>query len=961
MAGSRLVVAGQVAVPAANGTWDIVAAAQDGSIYTLLSNTSGGTVAPATFGGTGTATIASMTFYSIGIAVAYSAETSPLLLLGSMVVTGNAGSNNGTKTIQRAVIDNGLPLDSYGYGAGIWITTGSETFSSGTFTAVLTPLLANEWVFNNTNFDAAVLVGPHTMTVDEEQFSWTLPSGFGPFTANNTNEYTISNVSTHSLETDTGTAAVAQYFHSPLPTVAVHVSDDVTPFTFFLQDVTPDDTFRGALIVVAGDTFQPANNGVYEIVNVDPDPSHHIVYARPTDGRTDYRSQVFYADQQSIQIIFRTTSAVSQFQPCWLMVPLTGTKPVVGAWERGIAYADWRFDGGTPANIYPLHVTSPVRSTSAWLTVLPYRAISFTVGQSVVTASGQVVNATVASNESTVGTKQFALQDATGTASVASGEMLLPGPMCGEFTASGFHENGVNFGFEQPFVVSQQESDNGVGLQVGGTYQIVVVAEVTDEDGDRVFSIPSPPLNFKLTGANNSVTYGGRMLQPLGTDGTPVSNSYGVTNYRLLGISIYRTAYQDGVPTTDHHKVTLDLNVNGRAPISSTNDSGFTLSEFTWQYLDENLDAAILPAEVLYTDKGYLPRFPAPAQRGGTFWKNRSWVVGYDGAVWMSGEKKEGDATWFFPLFRYVLPTTDKPVSIAEMDDYLEIQCTKSLWYIPSATFPDATGRGGTLPAPIQLPFTNGGTGHAITLRSGVAYSSTAGGVWLVTRSHENIWLSQPIQDALGTLPITSLTVDKHQRLFVATGTGYLFVYDQIVQEWYRWTVPTSDARFLATLNGEAAFQQFTPFVWLATPGQYFDDLESSPVAIALDIELYSLQFGNTRNLKAVWEMQLIGAYKGPHNLNAVLSYPDDDPDNPTVFPDPADSPYTPDPTAPYLIAINPMVEQASSYGVRVFADFDGIEEPGNSFELELVSAEVGVDSGSGLDKMRDSRRIVGK
>jgi hypothetical protein len=107
--------------------------------------------------------------------------------------------------------------------------------------------------------------------------------------------------------------------------------------------------------------------------------------------------------------------------------------------------------------------------------------------------------------------------------------------------------------------------------------------------------------------------------------------------------------------------------------------------------------------------------------------------------------------------------------------------------------------------------------------------------------------------------------------------------------------------------------------------------------------------------------MQLIGAYKGPHNLNAVLSYPDDDPDNPTVFPDPADSPYTPDPTAPYLIAINPMVEQASSYGVRVFADFDGIEEPGNSFELELVSAEVGVDSGSGLDKMRDSRRIVGK
>jgi hypothetical protein len=192
-------------------------------------------------------------------------------------------------------------------------------------------------------------------------------------------------------------------------------------------------------------------------------------------------------------------------------------------------------------------------------------------------------------------------------------------------------------------------------MRKGGTYQVIAVAEVTDESGERVFSIPSPPLNFTLTGTSDSATYGGRMIQPLDADGVPVAKHFGVTNYRIVGISIYRTSYQGDTPTTDHHKITLDLNVNGLAPVSDTNPSGFSFpDEFTWQYVDQNLDAAILPAEVLYTDKGYLPRFPAPAQRNGVFWKDRQWVIGYDGAVWMSGEKKEGDATWFFPLFRYV-------------------------------------------------------------------------------------------------------------------------------------------------------------------------------------------------------------------------------------------------------------------------------------------------------------------
>jgi hypothetical protein len=660
ISGGRLVVASS-SIATANGTWDVLGTDATGSIptavYTPLSNTSGAGVLPGTFTSSGTFQVNSMTFYRVDLVTEYWIVTAPFLIGASMAVSGNGTSaNNGVKTIARAITSTSQnDGTTYGFGEGIWITTGSEASSTGSFTAVVTPNSPRQWTFGNQQFDGSLLIGPHTLEVSGSTFDLN-----GTPTSNDSagNGYEIIGVPTTHVVTTDGDAITAEVFQAPLPTVKLRVPDDVQPYTFYLQSLSPDYSYRNARLIVTGDSTFPINSAVFRIVDVDTDPTHHILYCVPIDGGTSYRSQLLSPTLEGLAVTIVFPASVQQeYQPCWLMVPLTGTKPVVGAWERGIAYADWRIEGSTipgAPDLFPLAVTSPVRSGNAWLIMLPYRAVSFTVGQAIVT-NGQIANDATNVNESTIGLKQFALKDSPGLASTAGLGTLLPGPMCGEFTASGFHEQGVLFGFEAPFLVSQQVSDNAAGLTPNGTYQIVAVAEVTDEDSDRVFSVVSPPMDFRLTGDNNSATYGGRLLQPLGTDGLAVAKHFGVTNYKLLTISIYRTAYQDGVPTTERHKVTLDLMANALAPIGSTNDSGFSFpDEFTWNYKDENLDAAILPSEVLYTDKGYLPRFPAPAQRAGAFWKNRAWVIGYDGAIWMSGEKNEGDATWFFPGFRYV-------------------------------------------------------------------------------------------------------------------------------------------------------------------------------------------------------------------------------------------------------------------------------------------------------------------
>jgi hypothetical protein len=353
----------------------------------------------------------------------------------------------------------------------------------------------------------------------------------------------------------------------------------------------------------------------------------------------------------------------------------------------------------------------------------------------------------------------------------------------------------------------------------------------------------------------------------------------------------------------------------------------------------------------MYTDKGQTPRFPAPAfAQGVGSWCNRAWVVGYDGAVWMSGEKTEGDALWFTPLFRYTLPTDDKPVAVAALDEFLLVFCTRSIWYIPKTDFPSATLASGSLPTPVQLPYQNGCTGLAITIRSGVAYASTAGGVWLLTRQLTNVWISQDVQtDMTGT--VTSLLVDERQRFIVLNNSASIFVFDQVAQCWSTWILPTA-AALACNWTGRATYQnKLTPSsVAVHTAGVFADTIAGSTTAIPPDITLAGVSLAGVRSYKRCWAIQIVGQYMGPHHLNAVISYPDEDDMAPTTY-----GPIDVDPAAPYVYEINPDPEEASTFGLRLFADFDGIETPGNSFTLELISFEIGVERG--INRLPSSKR----
>ena len=100
--------------------------------------------------------------------------------------------------------------------------------------------------------------------------------------------------------------------------------------------------------------------------------------------------------------------------------------------------------------------------------------------------------------------------------------------------------------------------------------------------------------------------------------------------------------------------------------------------------------------------------------------------------------------------------------------------------------------------------------------------------------------------------------------------------------------------------------------------------------------------------------MALSGEYKGPHRMTITVTYPDEVGETPTTC-----GPYTPDPAKPYVIQFNAMVEDATSYGLRFVVDFEGVETPGDSCELEVVTLEAGFDTRAGSAQLPDSSRAT--
>ena len=951
-----LKIVGNTDAPIANGFWQCVFR-QTGhgthTVYTYPLNAFGQTIADAvTFtSASGTAELPAYAQYSVQKLDSVLTTENGFLFIdtrGAITWSGDpVSANDGTFGIVYAGFDS-TSDPSLGYwkwshdAPYVIVAVVSQAYSLATTSAVIVPQFPNQWNFNSTdNYFDASSIGAFLELADGVAPSGTPGVDLGSF------QITGTNSSTTLVTADADAAGVVPYIWEKAPFPIGQISQDLSQaYRIQLQTITFTYALIGALISVVGDTLVASNNGVYKVLSIDAtDTGNHTVFVQAMNGKTDQRNQLLTGSETIT--IFPPTGIAPVFQPCWFLTPMTGIQPQVACFERGLADADWIQEGQIVdsvqvPNLYPRALTSVAFVSEGIQFTLPYRASNFTAGGLAVTPTGQVINAVTSNVESTVGLKRFLLANRKGVPVASYNELLIPGPLTSGFTESGFHEQGINIGLEAPFIVGEETDTSAsvIGLQLNVKYIYQAVVTTTDDNGDVVLSPPSPTLSVTLTGTNNTVTIGGRTINPISADGTPSNSSFGLSNRKNLTIRIYRCAVINGVPSPNLYEITDPANPNGLYSGSGPG-SGFTFLDdggFTWYFRDQVADAIIVNHDVIYTGQGFLPSFPAPPASTGVTWAGRTWLCAYDGSLYMSMEKREGTSLGFFPDFRYIFPSA--AVACAPLDTNLYVFCADtSIWTIPLAQFPDATGANGALPTPRLTPFTNSCTGYAQTVGTGVVYSSTAGDgsqLWIITRNQQNYWLSEPIQDGLFEA-ITGLTVDSKQRLYVTTG-GQLWCYDPIPDFWASVDVPNSATR-LTTFAGNLTYADGNG-VHAQNPGTHADTINGTTTPIPLDITLADLNMAQVRAYVRAWAFQMVGEYRGPHWLNAILSYPDDMPGFDDTFRT------QPDPSKPYLIEINPTNELCSTFGLRIFSSFEGVSSPGDSFTLELISAKVGLRTG---------------
>ncbi len=921
--GGRLKLTGNTDQPAVNvGSWEIVGLGGGGIIYTMPVSTASGTVVDQTFTASGQYKLDSMTKYNVDLASEYNVPALYTNLPnGTIVVSGSSVTGaNGTFTI------------AYGRPDGVWVATTTQSvvgLSVDNFSTIVTPAFPNRWGL------------PGNLLDDSYDGAFLRVAGAAKGANNGDFEITGS-ANSQSLDTGNETTLLPEYLPGSAE-ISVVLAPGDQPYRFNLQDVTFDYSFINAIISWSNPQH-PDNAGLYKITQV---LGPNTVLTVPVSTLGTPRNEFIIDPPSSISILKQAATA-PQIQPQWFITPLGDvTTSQVGNLELGLAYADWRREAAAATigaeNPYLLHVSTPCVDNDGYTIDLPFRAVTVTE-QSATVIGGQVSTSAIAA--AVVGVKEFKVYSAVfGQVN----DNLIPGTMAATYDAGSFVEADILIGPEQPTLESQATASTNPALKPGGVYSYVACWEAIDGTGNRIWTAPSPALEVRLADDNDSVVISGRLPIPLGSNGLNKApdKHYGLSNRPMIVLSIYRTCIQNGLQTTAHYKITDDLAPNAISPISSSNDSGFAFpDEFTWTYKDENLDSVVLSNEQLYTDRGFLPRFHPPAfHNGATGWQERDWLNAYDGAIWFSGQPSEGEAVWYNPLFR--VPAPFEPTAVANLSSFLAGFALDSKWYLPQFRPPSNSGQLTNIPAWIRLDLEGGCTGLTLPVRGGVAYSSNFGGVWYLSSQLKDEWTSRDMIDSLDGRTVTALAVDSKQRLYVLTNTTDMFSFDQISRRWSRWLIGSATNIKLATISNGTLHIQNNACVSYYDTTLARDIIAGVETGCPLGFTMASLNFGNVAGVKKVRLFQLRGQYKDTHKLQVTVGYPDQNATSPTT----TMQLFTPSSTKPYVLDFYPKTEEASSYSLVVDASFSGVTTPGNSFELDMLAAQVAVDGRAGINK----------
>lgn len=633
---------------------------------------------------------------------------------------------------------------------------------------------------------------------------------------------------------------------------------------------------------------------------------------------TRYVLPCYYASvsQEAVQ----HAQAIPVAQPTYFLIDVA-RQLIVGELEYGTASFDWPFVGWDPTGAY-----------GASFFMLPSSfddadgIVHLTCGYAADLETVQVVDGDAFNHTAPmVGILDIQL-GGRGIPIEFGDSLLLPGPRAMAFYRDQFRAAGIELAPEAPTVTSV--NDGSGTMDVGEQHRYGIVFSVVDTRSNRMRSIASITTNAA------QVAPGGNALQLQ----IPTLR---MTSHDTVLIEVYRDVWDSAtlVASNQLRKITVDEATPGDTRVPIYNDP--TTDLIIWTDTVTNEAAAI--GAPIYTDDGTLDYFACPPHSTGCVFGDRVFVGGYDNRVYYSFSKVPGQATAFNQdEFFFTVPTSQRVTALVPLDNRLFIFCERSIWFVDGGNFLSADGTSGANPTPIELKFTNGCTGRAFAIDAGVVYASSEGGLWLLTRGLENLFIGLPVRDETEGVDALDIAIDANQRLGVLTGAQML-VYDDVAKVWSPWTVPKSGVAMTVWRGAfVVADNEATPNVYEQTPGAWDDN--GAPVQTRVDLQ--DIALADVNGFQVLWETSALGEWKGAHTFNVDVTY-----DGSDVIDETFSETFSTE-LKPFRFDWQPRTVECSATGISIYDTFPG-DVPSQGFTLEALGLYVGIERGAKYQERR--------
>lgn len=378
--------------------------------------------------------------------------------------------------------------------------------------------------------------------------------------------------------------------------------------------------------------------------------------------------------------------------------------------------------------------------------------------------------------------------------------------------------------YAKPAVFALTRGAGGSGSMGAGDYNYAIVWERHDDNGNVAYS---EPYRFKVTSVpgTGSVTILGQMLPTSNMWDREVPSTSAATKWTL---------YRSTVGGSELYKLTTQSAtaiLNGDSWVPSDPDISFTD-----QRADSDIDGGgtdLNTRPLIYTTGNVLARVCPPAFQWMIEHRGRLWGIGDDPRqIWFSSKIVDGEQPWFNEDFSIFMP--DDCTGLATMDGRL-VLFSETAIYVVTGDGPNDLGQLSDLSEPSTIA-TNQGLSNpssVATTPDGIMFQSASGGLYLLTRALELVFIGAQVEDTLASYPtITSATLHptKPQVRFTTSRSndslGPTLVYDYLFKQW-----STFEYRDLTNATANAAATDAIVvngiWYWLNYDGTYHKERSS--------------------------------------------------------------------------------------------------------------------------------------